>query len=177
MHVHQSIVDKKTGQNIFSKADGEPSDDFYHYIGGLQRYIPSAMVLVAPYVNSYRRLSRNTAAPINIEWGYDNRTVGIRPSSSPRRRAARGKPRDRCRCQPLHAMAMTLACGYLGMKNKLKTQGRDEGRCLPGAVSSCRAAWARRLTGLPANPSCTRSWAKEFVTIYSEIKERNSTSS
>jgi glutamine synthetase len=51
---------------------------FLHYIGGLQRYIPAAMVLVAPYVNSYRRLSRNTAAPINIEWGYDNRTVGLR---------------------------------------------------------------------------------------------------
>ena len=43
-----------------------------------------AMVLVAPYVNSYRRLSRHTAAPINIEWGHDNRTVGIRsPISSP----------------------------------------------------------------------------------------------
>ena len=50
----------------------------------MQRYIPAAMVLVAPYVNSYRRLSRHTAAPINIEWGHDNRTVGIRsPISSP----------------------------------------------------------------------------------------------
>ena len=47
MHVHQSILNKETGQNIFSNADGTPSEDFYHYIGGLQRYIPSAMALVA----------------------------------------------------------------------------------------------------------------------------------
>jgi len=47
-------------------------------IWGLQRYIPAAMALVAPYVNSYRRLSRHTAAPINIEWGHDNRTCALR---------------------------------------------------------------------------------------------------
>ncbi|MCB2018792.1 MAG: glutamine synthetase, partial [Hydrogenophaga sp.] len=63
MHIHQSVVDKATGRNIFSKEDGSPTEAFYHYIGGLQRYVPAAMALVAPYVNSYRRLTRHTAAP------------------------------------------------------------------------------------------------------------------
>ena len=66
MHVHQSILTKEAGLNIFSNPDGSESDAFLHCIGGLQRYIPAAMALVAPYVNSYRRLSRDTAAPTNI---------------------------------------------------------------------------------------------------------------
>ena len=65
MHVHQSVLDKATGRNIFSNEDGSPSREFYWYIGGLQKYIPAAMALFAPYVNSYRRLARFTAAPIN----------------------------------------------------------------------------------------------------------------
>ena len=84
MHIHQSLVDRATGQNIFSNPDGSPSPEFFWYIGGLQKYTPAAMALFAPYVNSYRRLSRFTAAPINIQWGTDNRTVGIRsPLASP----------------------------------------------------------------------------------------------
>ena len=84
MHIHQSVIDTNTKQNIFSKPDGTASPIFFHYIAGLQKYLPAAMVLLAPYVNSYRRIVRNGAAPINIEWGYDNRTVGIRvPISEP----------------------------------------------------------------------------------------------
>ena len=109
MHVHQNILNVATGKNIFSNEDGTPSEAFMHYIGGLQRYIPAAMVLVAPYVNSYRRLSRNTAAPINIESGYDNRTVGIRsPISSPQARRIENRVIG-ADANPYAALAMTLA--------------------------------------------------------------------
>ncbi|MCX7815227.1 MAG: glutamine synthetase family protein, partial [Tepidimonas ignava] len=114
MHIHQSLVDKASGRNVFSNEDGSPSEMFYHYIGGLQRYIPAAMALVAPYVNSYRRLARHTAAPINIEWGHDNRTVGIRsPIAPPQARRLENRVIG-ADANPYIAMAMTLACGYLG---------------------------------------------------------------
>jgi glutamine synthetase len=87
MHIHQSVVSKTTGQNIFSNEDGSPSKEFFWYIGGLQKYTPAAMALFAPYVNSYRRLVRGVAAPINIQWGTDNRTVGIRSPLAPGGRA------------------------------------------------------------------------------------------
>ena len=84
MHMHQSIIDKHTGRNLFSNEDGSPSQAFFHFIGGLQKYLPETMPFFAPYVNSYRRLTPNVAAPTNVEWGYDNRTVGLRvPHSSP----------------------------------------------------------------------------------------------
>src|SRR6185436_20358152 len=43
MHIHQSIVSKATGLNIFSNPDGTPSKEFFWYIGGLQKYVPAAM--------------------------------------------------------------------------------------------------------------------------------------
>ena len=54
LHVHQSVIDKN-GDNIFSTSNGEPSDHFHGFLGGLQTYMPQAMLMFAPYVNSYRR--------------------------------------------------------------------------------------------------------------------------
>src|SRR5262249_56670920 len=78
MHIHQSVVDVKTRKNIFSNPDGTPSPLFFSHIGGLQKYLPAAMALFCPNVNSYRRLTRYLSAPINVHWGYDNRTAGLR---------------------------------------------------------------------------------------------------
>jgi glutamine synthetase len=120
MHIHQSVVDKNTGRNVFSNDDGSPSDLFFHFIAGMQKYIPQTMPLFAPYVNSFRRLSRYTAAPTNVEWGYDNRTVGLRiPHSSPAARRIENRVPG-VDVNPYIAIAATLACGYLGMTGKLK---------------------------------------------------------
>jgi len=58
MHLHQSIIDSKTRKNIFSNPDGTPSELFFGHIAGLQKYLPGAMSLFCPNVNSYRRISR-----------------------------------------------------------------------------------------------------------------------
>jgi glutamine synthetase len=144
MHVHQSLVDKLTGQNIFSNPDGTPAEAVHWYIGGLQRYIPAAMALFAPYVNSYRRLSRNTAAPINIQWGYDNRTVGIR-SPCPPAGAARREPRDRRRRQPVLCAGRDAGLRLPGHQEPDRAHRR---RCKGDAYLGdyrCRAAWATAL--------------------------------
>ncbi|TDR82866.1 glutamine synthetase family protein [Paludibacterium purpuratum] len=120
MHIHQSLVDSRTGQNVFSNPDGSPSERFFHFIGGLQKYLPPAMPFFAPYVNSYRRLSRYTSAPINLSWGYDNRTCGLRvPHSSPAARRVENRLPG-VDVNPYLAIAASLACGYLGMKEGLK---------------------------------------------------------
>ncbi len=84
MHIHQSVLDTRTGKNIFSGKDGKPSKYFLNHIGGLQRYLAAALPLCAPNVNSYRRLVPDSDAPTNVHWGIDNRTVSLRvPSSDP----------------------------------------------------------------------------------------------
>ncbi|AJY13881.1 glutamine synthetase family protein [Burkholderia dolosa] len=121
MHVHQSIVDEETGRNLFTSPEtGSATSTFYNYLAGLQKYTPALMPIFAPYINSYRRLSRFMAAPINVQWGYDNRTVGFRiPHSSPAARRIENRIPG-VDCNPYLALAATLAAGYLGMTQRLE---------------------------------------------------------
>ena len=120
MHLHQSIIDAKTRKNIFSNPDGSPSTLFFGHIAGLQKYLPAAMSLFAPNVNSYRRISRYSSAPINVHWGYDNRTAGLRvPLSGAEARRVENRVGG-ADANPYLAIAASLACGYLGMTEGLK---------------------------------------------------------
>ena len=123
LHIHQSVVDIKTGNNIFSNRRGDESELFKHFIGGLQRYLPAAMALCAPNVNSYRRLAPNEfGAPVNIEWGHDNRTTGLRvPVSAPGARRVENRVCG-ADVNPYLAIATSLACGYLGMCEQIASK-------------------------------------------------------
>ncbi|MDP6651800.1 MAG: glutamine synthetase, partial [Gammaproteobacteria bacterium] len=103
-----------------SNSDGTASPLFASHIAGLQRYLPAAMSLLAPNVNSYRRLIRYHAAPINVQWGYDNRTVGLRvPDSEPHARRVENRVPG-ADANPYLAVAASLACGLLGMIDGLE---------------------------------------------------------
>jgi glutamine synthetase len=115
MHIHQSVVSTETRKNIFSNDDGTPSPLFFAHIAGLQKYLPAAMALLCPNVNSYRRVTPYLSAPINVHWGYDNRTAGLRvPMSSADARRVENRVTG-ADANPYLAIAASLACGYLGM--------------------------------------------------------------
>ena len=119
MHVHQSVVDMESGKNIFTDKDGGESMLFRNFIGGMQHYLPKALVMMAPYVNSYRRLTTNTSAPVNVRWGYDNRTTGLRiPTSEPQARRVENRVPS-SDAKPYLALAASLACGYLGLEQQI----------------------------------------------------------
>ncbi len=118
MHIHHSIIDRATGKNLFSGPQGGETDAFFNFLGGMQAYLPSAIAVLAPYVNSYRRYVRDHAAPINLEWGRDNRTTGLRiPISSPDARRIENRLAG-MDCNPYLGIAASLACGYLGLINE-----------------------------------------------------------
>jgi len=170
MHVHQSIVRKADGRNIFSNEDGTPSKEFYWYIGGLQKYIPAAMALFAPYVNSYRRLARFTAAPINIQWGTDNRTVGIRsPVASPNARRIENRVIG-ADANPYVALAATLACGYLGIQHRIEPSAECKGDAYLGEYALPRSL-GEALTLLRDERELARVLGEDFITVYTEVKE------
>jgi glutamine synthetase len=170
MHVHQSVSDAASGRNIFTAEDGSPSASFRHYIGGLQRYTPSVMALVAPYVNSYRRIVRHTAAPINIQWGMDNRTVGFRvPESGVQDRRIENRIIG-ADANPYLALAVTLACGYLGMVEALEPTPITEGSAydlkfeLPQGLPE-----AQRLQRF--EDRIREVLGERFIDVYTAIKE------
>ena len=115
MHIHHSVVGLEDGKNIFSDAQGRETPAFMHFIAGMQKHLPAAVALLAPYVNSYRRYVPDFAAPINLEWGRDNRTTGLRvPISGPEARRIENRLAG-MDCNPYLGLAASLACGYLGL--------------------------------------------------------------
>jgi len=170
MHVHQSLIDRRTGQNIFSDEDGRPTKEFAWYIGGLQKYTPAAMALFAPYVNSYRRLARFTAAPINIQWGTDNRTVGMRvPVSTPAARRVENRVLG-ADANPYVALAATLACGYLGIKHRIEPTPECKGDAYLGDFQLPRSL-GEALDLLRNEADLRETLGDSFVTVYTEVKE------
>ncbi|OYT92492.1 MAG: glutamine synthetase [Burkholderiales bacterium PBB3] len=118
MHLHQSVVDA-SGRNIFSDATGDETAAFGHFIAGLQSYIPDVMLIFAPFVNSYRRYVSGSQAPVNLQWGYDNRTTGLRiPHSGPAARRVENRIAG-ADANPYLAIAASLAAGLAGMDEKL----------------------------------------------------------
>jgi glutamine synthetase len=173
MHIHQSIVDRRTGQNIFSDADGRPSPLFFSHIAGLQKYLPAAMSLFAPNVNSYRRITRFHSAPINSQWGYDNRTAGLRvPVSNPANRRVENRVSG-ADANPYIAIAASLACGYLGMVEKLQPSEPITGSAhdLPFSLPRSLDSALRRLR---ESQALIQILGEPFVAAYTIVKEAES---
>ena len=77
-HLHLSLT--TNGGNAFHdpSADDGIAATMLHFIGGQQMYMAELTALVAPTVNSYRRLIPDLWAPTDATWGIDNRTCAIR---------------------------------------------------------------------------------------------------
>jgi glutamine synthetase len=170
MHIHQSVINTKTKQNIFSNEDGTASPLFFNYIAGLQKYLPAAMAILAPYVNSYRRIVRDGAAPINIEWGYDNRTVGIRvPISDPDARRVENRVVG-ADANPYLAMAVTLACGYQGIIEELQPTEVTTGSAYASDYQLPRGL-SEALRVLENAKPLHDVLGKNFIDVYLAVKE------
>ena len=120
MHIHQSVMDSRSGKNVFAGKDGKPSKLFLNHIGGLQRYLAAGLSMAAPNVNSYRRLVPDSDAPTNVHWAIDNRTVSLRVPSSDASNLRVENRVPGADANPYLAFAVSLACGYLGMTERIK---------------------------------------------------------
>jgi glutamine synthetase len=127
MHIHQSVVSADDGTNLFANADGSDSELFLFHIGGLQKHLASAMPLIAPNVNSYRRIQEGDSSPVNTHWGRENRTAGFRvPRSDPEARRVENRVPG-ADSNPYLAIAASLACGYIGMIDQIEPRPPVEG--------------------------------------------------
>ncbi len=169
LHVHQSVIDKQ-GNNIFSAADGEPSELFYGFLGGLQKYMNDAMLMFAPYVNSYRRLANPWASPTNLAWAIDNRTVGLRvPDSPPEARRVENRLAG-SDVNPYLVLAASLACGYLGMTEGLKPTKPVEGSAY-GEDSNLHRHIYAAIDAMRESDAMRSMLGESFVTLYTALKD------
>ncbi len=170
MHIHHSVTELATGRNIFSDADGRETPEFRHFIGGMQRHMPAVVALLAPYVNSYRRYVPDFAAPINLEWGHDNRTTGLRvPVSEPDARRVENRLPG-MDCNPYLGIAASLACGYLGLMEAEDPSPEFTGDAYKTA-SGLPKGLGDALGLLEADPGIQQVLGAEFCRVYSAVKE------
>jgi glutamine synthetase len=169
MHIHQSVVDAASGRSIFADRKGRHTDAFLSYIAGLQRYTPELISLYAPNVNSYRRLAPDIAAPINLNWGVDNRTTAFRV---PQGDAENTRVENRfpgADVNPYLAFAATLASGYLGMKGKLRPSEPHQGTANEEEVEVARTL-EEGLRHLQDSPEVQEVFGELFLRAYAAVK-------
>ena len=79
-HLHQSIVSRTSGDNVFmAKDDGELLSTFGRgYLAGLLQHARASAVFTTPTINGYKRYRSYSLAPDRAIWGRDNRGVMIR---------------------------------------------------------------------------------------------------
>jgi glutamine synthetase len=83
MHLHLSLADP-AGENQFADGeDGRLSRLMLQSIAGIRHTIGDTMLVLAPFLNSWRRFASTVYSPASDSWGLDNRTVAIRvPATS-----------------------------------------------------------------------------------------------
>lgn len=121
-HIHQSLWTKDHEKNLFfdGKRDRGMSELMEHYLAGQVSLMPELLAMIAPNINSYKRLVPGTWAPTHATWGIDNRTCALRviPGGAKSERIEyRLAAAD---INPYIALATALASGVYGIEKKLK---------------------------------------------------------
>jgi len=138
MHVHQSLADPHTGENLFYDAN-DPyrlSKLARRFIAGQLWHAKGMTAILAPLVNSYKRLVAGYEAPVYVSWARVNRSALIRIPRVLLPAATRLELR--CpdpSCNPYLAFAVMLKCGLDGIKNDLPLPEASEEDLFESSVS------------------------------------------
>lgn len=171
-HLHQSLRDSKTGNNLFAPTKaGELTEVADHYLAGLLRHAMGATIFAAPTINGYRRFRPNSLAPDRVNWCQDNRGAMIRaimqtgdPASRLENRV--GEPA----ANPYLYMASQIFSGLSGIAQSASpppptTTPYDAGaQLLPRSLAAAVEA-------LRADNWLIEQFGHEFVSTYLAIKE------
>jgi glutamine synthetase len=140
------------------------------YIGGLQKYMRDALLIFAPYANSYRRFLNYWASPVNLAWAVDNRTAGLRVADAgPEARRVENRLAG-SDVNPYLVLAATLACGYLGMTEGVSPDKPIEGSAYDLPFSLHRFMY-EAIDAFEGSDAMRKTLGEKFVSLYASIKK------
>ena len=173
-HIHLSL--KKDGESVFYDAADthSMSERMRWFVGGQQKLMPELLAMVAPTINSYRRLIPGFWAPTDSTWGIENRTTALRviPGSAKSQRVEyRVAAAD---ANPYIILAAALGSGLWGIENKIEPEpfvtGNAYDRKFPARLALPRTLWdaAQRLK---ASKAARDLFGDAFVDHYAATRE------
>ena len=124
MHTHQSLHDYETSVNVFADRQAEYglSDIAKYFLAGQLEHARAMCAVLAPLVNSYKRLGTSFEAPINVTWAQVNRSALIRLPSTSLGKEYHTRLELRCpdpTANPYLAMAVMLQAGLDGIRHMM----------------------------------------------------------
>ncbi len=74
-HLHQSLVDAASGENLFAPHSPEDamSETGLQFLAGILKHASDAVIFSCPTINAYKRFQPFSLAPDRIVWGKDNK--------------------------------------------------------------------------------------------------------
>jgi len=185
MHVHIGLFNPKNGKNLFYDPKGyaQLSQKCRYFIGGLLEHARALCAIVAPTVNSYKRLIPGYEAPIHIAWSSRNRSALIRVPEYFQGKEREARIEFRCPdplCNPYLAYTVILEAGLDGIKKKIEpsepvgtniyhlseAQRRELGvGDLPTSLMEALEEWK-------SDEICIRALGEENAEKYVELKEQ-----
>jgi glutamine synthetase len=173
-HVHISLKSKDKSVFFDAKKPHTMSQAQHHFVAGQQKLLPELLAMVAPTVNSYRRLIPGFWAPTEATWGIENRTCALRviPGTEKSQRVEfRIAAAD---ANPYIVLAAALAAGLHGIEEKLEPSKPIEGNAyaqkFPKSMALPATLWdaAQRLKA----SKVARDWFGDaFVDHYAATRE------
>jgi glutamine synthetase len=173
-HLHQSLVDAVSGNNVLTPAmPGQSLSPTGHaYLAGLLAHAVPATVFANPTVNAYRRFRANSLAPDRLAWGTDHRGVLLRVLGGIGDKATRienrvGEPS----ANPYLYIASQIISGLDGIDNQRDPGAPDtdpytaDRTRLPGSLPSALAA-------LQQSELFRREMGELFVNYFLSLKRR-----
>lgn len=120
-HLHQSLINRKNGENCFIPETTETLTPLAgNWIGGLLQHAREACLLTTPSVTGYKRFQPYQLAPDRIQWGRDNRGAMIRALDYPGDGASRIENRiAETSANPYYYFASQIACGLHGIEEDI----------------------------------------------------------
>src|SRR5438105_857816 len=124
MHTHMSLAETSSGKNLFYDGGNEYglSPLAKRFIAGLLTHARGMSAILAPLVNSYKRLVPGYEAPVYVSWARINRSALVRVPRTSAGRPSSTRVELRCpdpSCNPYLAFAVMLAAGLDGVKREL----------------------------------------------------------
>jgi glutamine synthetase len=170
-HLHQSLVERSTGRNLFEPAaDGSLSPQASGWIAGLLTHAAACSVMIAPTVNSYKRYLPFQLAPDRIQWGHDNRGAMLRALMQPGDSASRIENRaPDSSANPYFAIAAQILAGSEGMAAGLQAPNATLSPYEEGAARLPRSL-GQALQAFEGSELFATTLGPEFVSYLSQLK-------